>query len=194
MNTLDSHFTKKEFGKGLNEDAIRDYVNGDLTVVDIAKKYQISVSELSSWLRKARISRRRRGRRPLSQPTDHSQNILVYAAARGFSSAAKRYNVSRQRISALAKRWGVSARRRTTQSTDKKPKLADQERRRPRGAVICFRLSDYELSMLRTTFPEHVVLSTKSIHSLARAAILARFDKSAKSQTEIADNQSSPAS
>jgi hypothetical protein len=48
--------------------------------------------------------------------------------------------------------------------------------RKPRREiVICFRLHTDELSLLRASFPENITEATRSVHKLARAAILDRL-------------------
>lgn len=172
--------------------AINDYIHTDLKVVDVAKKHNVSVPTLADWLRQSGVPRRQRGRRMLARPLPRAQQVLAFAAAHGFSQAAKRFNISRQRVSGLARRWGVVAPRPTVRSRNIETKAASKKHtRRPRRElVICFRLRANELSLLRELLPESVTQSTRSPHRLVRAAVIERLGNAQMLQRQIEGHQS----
>ena len=185
--------------------AIDDYLNSDLKVVEIARKHHVSVPMLSDWIEASGVPRRSRGRVPLANPSGHSQRILDYAATHQFSKAAQEFNISKQAVSSLAKRWAVTPPNRLTQATRNCTNLRDKnrERRSPRNLVVSFRLRASELSLLSASLPESVTLSTKSPHKLVRAAILQRLENlgqiqngaalnTANSPIQVADEQRQP--
>jgi hypothetical protein len=173
----------------LNE-TIDDYLNSDLKVVEIAQKHHVSVATLSAWIEASGVPRRSRGRMPLANPSEHSQRILDYAAGHGFSKAAQHFNISKQMVSSLAKRWAVRPPKRLTQATPNGTDLRDKNRERkpPRDLVVSFRLRASELSLLSASLPESVTLSTKSPHKLVRAAIFQRLENLGQIQNGAALN------
>jgi len=166
-----------ELKNDVKERAIADYVNTNLKVVEIAKRHKISVSRLSAWVREVGAPRRPRGLRQLTEPSARANKILIYAAAHGFSNAARHFNITKQLVSSLAKRWGLKPPKRgvglTTAGTGMISPI--RSRKQTRELVICFRLRAGELSVLRASLPESVTQSTRSPHKLARAAILDRL-------------------
>jgi hypothetical protein len=164
----------------LTAEAINDYANSGLRVIEIAQKHKISVSLLSSLVEAFGVPRRHRGRPPLAHPSARSQQVLAYAAIHGFSKAAKHFGISRQLVSSTAKRWGVLPPRRTDgqRSPISDLQLKNRERKPRRDVLVCFRLRERELALLRTLLPESVTQSTRSAHKLVRAAILERLENS----------------
>jgi hypothetical protein len=157
---------------------INDYLHTDLKVVDVAKKHNISIPTLVDLLRQSNIARRSRGRRLLAGPLPRAQQILSFAVAHGFSRAAEHFKISRQRVSGLARRWGVVASRSNLQSRTLEVKSEAQKptRNRRRELVICFRLRADELSLLRKSLPQSVTQATRSPHRLVRAAVLGQLE------------------
>ena len=169
--------------KGNLDAAIDDYLNSDLKVVEIARKHHVSVAMLSAWVEASGVPRRSRGRIALASPSEHSQRILDYAVAHGFSKAAQQFNISKQAVSSLAKRWAVAPPKRLTQAHHK-----HRERKPPRKVIVSFRLRAIELSLLSASLPESVTLSTNSPHKLVRAAILQRLENLGQLQNGAALN------
>jgi hypothetical protein len=167
--------------KGNLDAAIDDYLNSDLKVVEIARKHHVSVAMLSAWVEASGVPRRSRGRIALASPSEHSQRILDYAVAHGFSKAAQQFNISKQAVSSLAKRWAVAPPKRLTQANHK-----HRERKPPRKVIVSFRLRAIELSLLSASLPESVTQSTKSPHKLVRAAILQRLENLGQLQSAVA--------
>jgi len=184
--------------KGNLDAAIDDYLNSDLKVVEIARKHHVSVAMLSAWIEASGVPRRSRGRIAFANPSEHSQRILDYAVAHGFSKAAQEFNISKQAVSSLAKRWGMAPPKRLTQANHK-----HRERKPPRKIIVSFRLRAIELSLLSASLPESVTQSTKSPHKLVRAAILQRLENlgwlqngvaksSANSTIQVVDEERQP--
>lgn len=165
------------------ETAVEDYRNPKLKVVEIAQKHKISVQELSARIDASGVPRRSRGRQPATNPPAHSKRVLDYAVLHGFSKAAKHFNISKQCVSSLAKRWGVPPPSRITNATTLIPK---RERKQRRDLLVCFRLRATELSLLRESLPESVKQSTNSPHKLVRAAILQRLENLGRLQNGAA--------
>ncbi len=173
--------------------AINDYIQMDLKVVNIAKKHNVSVSTLADWVREAGIPRRPRGRRLLTSPSPRARQVLAFAAAHGFSRAAKRFKVSRQRVSGLARRWAVLAPQRPTvrsETLEIKSRSGKHTREPRRELVICFRLRADELSLLRESLPQSVAQSTRSPHRLVRAAVLETLENARMFRQQMQSEQS----
>jgi transposase-like protein len=176
---------------------IHDYIHTNLRVIDVAKKHNVSISTLVAWLRQAGIPRRPRGRRSLTSPLPRAQQILTFAVAHGFSQAAERFKISRQRVSGLARRWGVVGPQVNVRSRTLEMELRTQKRARSprRELVICFRLRADELLLLRKSLPQSVTQATRSPHRLVRAAVLEKLDTARVLQQQIQTDQSvAPAS
>ncbi len=167
--------------KGNLDAAIDDYLNSDLKVFEIARKHHVSIAMLSAWVEASGVPRRSRGRIALASPSEHSQRILDYAIAHGFSKAAQQFNISKQAVSSLAKRWSVAPPKRLTQANHQ-----HRERKPPRKVIVSFRLRAIELSLLSASLPESVTQSTKSPHKLVRAAILQRLENLGQLQNGVA--------
>jgi transposase-like protein len=170
INTITESDTKNR--------VIDDYIHSDLKVIDLAKKHNVSISTLIAWLRQAGIPRRPRGRRSLPSPLPRAQQILDFAAAHGFSQAAERFKISRQRVSGLAQRWGIMAPQSNVRSRtlEVKSEAKKSTRKRRRELVICFRLRADELSLLTKSLPQSVTQATRSPHRLVRAAVLGQLE------------------
>jgi len=171
--------SKDQTNKNTKEAAIKQYRGSHRTVTDIAKRHNISVSQLSAWVGEGGIPRRPRGPRRLKNPSIRSRGILQYAISHGFSKAANRFCVSRQHISSLARRWGIAARKRVTKTVFHDGGLVfEKRRRRPRReVVISFRLRADELIALRASLPQSITQTATSSHRLVRAAVLAHLDQ-----------------
>jgi transposase-like protein len=163
----------------MNEDvknqALAECVNSGLKLTDIAKKHGIPLWKLTYWIRQARVRPRKRGAKPMAQPSVRAKEILDYAATHGFSDAARHFAVSRQLISSLAKRWNVSstirlARLQTKVGSPRKRKR--KARKLKREVVVSFRLRKEELSSLRELHPSLPPKSRKSAHKLVRSLVL----------------------
>ena|SRR5579864_8598908 len=115
---------------------VEDYRNSKLKVVEIAQKYKISVQVLSAWIDASGVPRRSRGRLPAVNPSAHSKRVLDYAVAYGFSKAAKHFNISKQAVSSLAKRWAVLPPNRVANGT---ALIQKRERKQRRDLLVCFR-------------------------------------------------------
>jgi transposase-like protein len=159
--------------------ALADYLDPDQKVVDIAKRHDIAVSKLSNWIREENVPRRHRGLRRLVEPSARAQQILAYAGTHGFSNAASYFNVSKQLVSSLAKRWNTRSpncskvsQPKAVTSTESKQK----DRRPKREIVVTFRLRKDELSLVRALQPPGEFPPTTSDHKLVRAVVLARLE------------------
>jgi hypothetical protein len=135
--------------------------------------------KLSPSFRENNMPCRRTGRQKLTQPSSRARQILVFAAAHGFTQAAKNFSVSRQYVSSMAKRWDVQPPRpaETSQLGCEENKPKECRKKSKRDVVVSFRLKKDELRVLRAILPLSVTQSASSVHKLARAAILQRIEE-----------------
>jgi hypothetical protein len=136
---------------------------------DIAREHGFTAGALSYWARKFGLPVRRRGRRPLLQPTSAGRRILELVRAHGIAETARRVGVSKQRVSQIARRWKeylpvrpLSARTVGKNEREEGPTRKKENRIR----VVSFRLSPTEVTLLRQRYPE-----VKSVCQAARGIV-----------------------
>jgi hypothetical protein len=160
--------------------AMADYLNSSLKLTEIAKRHSIPLWKLKNWVRAGDAPRRPRGARALKEPTARAREILAYAGAHGFSKAASYFNVSKQLVSSLAKRWNVHppkcSKGLKPDETSAKVKSKGRGRKPTRDVVVSFRLREDELSLLRAMQTLNTTPPPGSHHKLVRAVVLARLE------------------
>ena len=87
---------------------LADYRDGKMTLSQIARKYRVSKESAIGWAHSAHLPPRRRGQPKLVQPTRRQKQILELAEICTFETVARRFGITKQRVSQIAKRWGVS--------------------------------------------------------------------------------------
>ena len=159
--------------------ALADYLNSTLKLSEIAQRHNIPLWKLKNWIRSGDAPRRQRGARPLIEPTARAREILAYAGAHGFSKAASYFNVSKQLVSSLAKRWNIRPPKAPSilqpDETSAKVEFKGRRRKPTRDVVVSFRLRKDELSLLRAMQALDAP-SPRSHHKLVRAVVLARLE------------------
>jgi hypothetical protein len=174
---IGADMTKNELKNDVKARAIADYINTNLKVVEIAERHKISIPRLSAWVREVGVPRRPRGSRQLTEPSTRANKVLAHAAVHGFSDAARHFNITRQLVSSLARRWGVKPPKLRPASGCPADRVIPRKKRKSRReVVVSFRLRKDELSLLRMILPPSVTQSVSSVHKLARAAILDRLE------------------
>lgn len=116
------------------------------TAKAIAQRYSIPASTLSYCCRAVGLPKRRRGRRPNSQPTSKNQRILDLVKANGVTATARRMGVSKQRVSYVVKTWEPGLKGPQKQSKVVSPFPREHGPRRT--VIITFRLSIVEWNQL----------------------------------------------
>lgn len=170
--------------------ALADYVKSDIRTKDVAIKHKIPVATLSKWVDESGIARRTRGRKTASTPSVRVQNILAHASIHGFSNAAKHFNITKQFVSSLAKRWKVRPPREpNSQQSTQFAGVNPRPKKERREIVVSFRLLCEELSSLRKALPPSVLQSTRSPHKLARAALLEHLEKSKLATNQLTERE-----
>ncbi len=81
------------------------YKEGKETGVEIAKRFGVSPSLVTVLAKSAGLPLRRRGRRPRVEPSLAAQRILREAWQCTYAQAGARFDLSKQRIAHLVKRW-----------------------------------------------------------------------------------------
>lgn len=115
----------------------------------VAKRNSINPTTLSQWAMKLGIGKRKRGRPFLTSPTSTHQRICELAREHGVAEAARRLELSRQRVHSIIRRWQpeLLGRRKPTS----KKRCAPTSHREPRRIVVSFRFSDSEWQRLLDT-------------------------------------------
>jgi hypothetical protein len=174
-----------------NEDvktrALADCLNPELTLSDIAERHRIPIWKLKYWIRRAALPARRRGGRPATDPPARIRDILDHAVAHGIIKTAEQFNVTKQYVSSLAKRWNVRLLRRSL-AVHPSPQLQlkGRQKKSRRDVVVSFRLREDELLSLRSLKPMIVNSPTKSHHKFVRAIVLAQLGTVCPSPTQPA--------
>jgi transposase-like protein len=180
--------TKNELNENVKTQALADCLNPSLKLSEIAEKYDIPLRTLKYWRRREDVPQRPRGARPLAEPSARAKEILDYASAHGFSKAAKCFDISKQFVSILGKRWGVRPPMRSS-AVETKPKV----RKPKREVVVCFRLRKDELSLIRSMQPPGQTPPARSNHKLVRAVVLAQLENMQALELPLAcPNQPAP--
>lgn len=122
--------------------ALVAYLTADTLSKDIAREHGFTAGVLSYWARKFGLPLRRRGRRPLLQPTSVGQRILELVRAHGISETARLARTSKQRVHQIVSRWEpeLKGHRKAPKSLER----PQRERRPPRTVVVSFRISTEE--------------------------------------------------
>jgi hypothetical protein len=81
------------------------YRSGEMTTVELGKLFGTSQSSVTIAAKRAAVPLRGRGTRRQIQPSPAAQKILLEAWATTNSLAAARFQMSRQNVSRLRKRW-----------------------------------------------------------------------------------------
>ena len=79
--------------------------NPELTYTEIAKKLKISPATVCNWAKTLQVPPRRRGRRRQIEPSVRNQLLLRTAWTTSPGRAAVQFDISKQRVSQLMKRW-----------------------------------------------------------------------------------------
>jgi hypothetical protein len=162
--------------------ALLEYLLTDRPLVEIAKANSYTVPAISYWMKKLKLERRHRGRRPLSQPTAEHQRILELVRSHGVAEAARRTGVSRQRISEVVCRWGPKLKRR--RAVQKLVAGTPRKRRVPRDVIVSFRISTDEWKRLLSTEPKAGNANLSGFDK-ARAIVLGFLDRSEAENREL---------
>lgn len=85
--------------------ALQDYVKGELTTKEIAKKYNISQSTLTVWASNAGIKLRVRGRRKMDEPTEEQKQILRLAEVYTLEYVGTQFGKTKQGVQRIVRRW-----------------------------------------------------------------------------------------
>lgn len=145
------------------------YEQGQTTTHQIAARFGVSASYVTNAAKRAGLTLRHRGRRPSIEPSTDVQLMLLEAWTTRYVETAARFGTSKQNIARLVKRWKPWA---TAEfgprniGSEKSGCKSAKERARPeaRRHVICFRISDSQMSKLQVW--------ARSPHSIARALFL----------------------
>jgi hypothetical protein len=131
--------------------ALVECVCSNDTAMAIAQRYCIHPSTLSHYSKVVGLPKRRRGRRPNSQPTSMHQKILDLAKTHGLAGTARRIGVSKQWISYVVKKWGPGLKgpREPVEIVTPSPR-----KHGPRTVIVSFRLSDEEWQQLVSAKPK----------------------------------------
>jgi len=86
--------------------ALADYKANKKTTKQIAKEKGVSKSTVSVWARKARISKRAKGRRPYDQPSVEHRKILELVETLPMKEVGRRLGgMTKQNVHRVCKRW-----------------------------------------------------------------------------------------
>jgi len=73
--------------------------------VELAARHSVSPATITYWMKKAGIPPRRRGRRQLEEPNDLHRKIIELSQNMTGAEIARRFDVSRQRVNNVLRRW-----------------------------------------------------------------------------------------
>lgn len=86
--------------------ALTDYKANKKTTKQIAKEKGVSKSTVSVWARKARLSKRAKGRRPYETPSVEHRKILALVESLPMKEVGRRLGgMSKQNVHRVCKRW-----------------------------------------------------------------------------------------
>ena len=85
--------------------ALADYRRRDLTVDEIAVKHGVSSATLTVWAKKTGLPLRNRGRKKQDVPNARQMEILKLAGMYSYESVGARFNMQKQSIHRIVKRW-----------------------------------------------------------------------------------------
>ena len=136
---------------------MRQYVAGEIRVCDISKRAGITAGALTARVKRLGLPLRGRGRKPLEKPTALHKKIIAAAEAESYEEVGFRFGISKQRVSAIVRRWNGSARRKNREAQDKR-KLH----------VISFRVDEKMLKRLQSELENEYFRSFRSPSDVAR--------------------------
>lgn len=153
--------------------------SGD-TAQAVARRYCIHPSMLSHCRRAVGLPMRRRGRRPLPQPTSEHQRILELVKSNGISGTARCVGLSKQWICYVVKKWAPGLK-----GPQKTKKIVNEPRKRGprRTVIISFRVSVGEWNQLLSS--KNIADQTKLSGRQKARAILLHYLQQASSVNEV---------
>lgn len=84
---------------------LRDYQNPVFRTAHIAKKYGISAATITTWVKRAGLQLRSRGRKMQEVPTDYQLTVIRYAKATSMPKAAEHFGLKKQQVFRWVHRW-----------------------------------------------------------------------------------------
>lgn len=85
--------------------ALADYKANTKTTKQIAKEKGVSKSTISVWARKARLTKRAKGRRPYTEPSVAHRKILSLVETLPMEVVGTKLGMTKQNVHRVCKRW-----------------------------------------------------------------------------------------
>lgn len=117
-------------------------------------------------------SPKQRGRKTATKPTERHLQVLTATKTQTYAEVGAKFNLSRQRIGQIVRRWKQYLPTRSLPSrvaNEIKEAIAPKIKKENRIHVVSFRLTNSEVKLLQTRYPE-----MKSVDKAARG-IVTRF-------------------
>jgi hypothetical protein len=149
--------------------AINDYKSARLSNVELAMRHGVSPATITYWVKKAGLSLRHPGRRPLRQPNRTHRQIIELAQHQTYEETGRKFGLSRQRVHYIIKRW-EGDRPRKSELSATLPGPGDI--REKKGEVISFRLSGKQVSKVQEFLQPFGVNGIASNSRACRAVLL----------------------
>ena len=87
--------------------AFQPYAEGKLTLDEIAAKYDVNPMTINSWVRKASLPPRSRGRLKMVEPGSRQKQIINLARISTYRTAGRQFGISRQAVFQIVDKWGL---------------------------------------------------------------------------------------
>jgi transposase len=163
---------RRKLSKREVESLLAMYRQGEKTIAEIAGCYAVHPSFVTYVAKRAGLPLRGRGRRPRVEPSPAVQEILLEAWITTYAEAAARFEMSKQRVGQLVKRWEAWTVAQLGPRKIKPDEINEEQEQRPvdpvRPHVISFRVTDSELVKLLAQGGNRSEPWTRSQHSVAR--------------------------
>jgi hypothetical protein len=158
------------------------YVAGKVKTAEIARALGLSEATITARAKAAGLPLRGRGRWALSEPTERQREIITIALTVSGSEAAKRYAISKQRVSRLLKRWSAWIKQNFS-AIEQKPKkdkicpvqIAKPLTDKPKLHVISFRVDETVRQNLQTRLKTPFFQDCRSENDVARGIVALYF-------------------
>ena len=163
--------TKRRTSSRELELMMRDYVEGKKSVVEIANNYGITPGALTMRAKKLGLPLRGRGRWRLKSPTALQKEIIAVAEKESCQQTAKKFGISKQRVSQIVRRW-------TNKSPSRETYGGQAQQATPPGPrhtkvhVISFRVDDQVFARLSRELQRSLFNDLDSPSEVARELLM----------------------
>jgi hypothetical protein len=153
--------------------AIKEYESGLFKNKELARRHRVSPSTITVWARRAGLAPRRRGRHRLSEPTGIHRRMLELSCVLTGAKIADRFEVSRQRVHQVLKRWSHLRPARTQVVQPAQAPRPLRCARAVKDTIISFRLSSPQVNRINDVMGTLELSKKVSQNQACRLVLLA---------------------